>query len=183
MGILQELAEELGVEERTLRRHAALGTLRSRRLSSRRLRIADGEREYLRTHWALLDELREGLRLRPPVRLAILYGSAARGDDGPGSDVDLLISTRDQDPLAPMEVRAWLEERLGRSVDVAELDRVERDAPLLLLQALDEGRVIIDRDAQWADLRKRRRAIRARADRQFQREMAETAEAMSRIQE
>jgi hypothetical protein len=34
----------------------------------------------------------------------------------------------------------------GRNVDIAQLDRVEATAPLLLDRVLDEGRVLVDRD-------------------------------------
>jgi predicted nucleotidyltransferase len=178
MGAIQELASELDVEERTLRRAAALGTLRTRRLGPRRLQVSDAERAYLRSHWPLLSKLRQALRVRPQVRLAVLYGSAARGDDTPGSDLDLLVSFADDQPDAAMALASWLESRTDRRVDVSRLERISADSPLLLLQSLDEGRVLADRDQQWPLLRQRRRAIQARADRSYRRELRETAEAM-----
>jgi len=49
MGVVGDLAIDLGAPERTLRRAIADGAIRSRRLSARRLRLADGEVDYLRT--------------------------------------------------------------------------------------------------------------------------------------
>jgi hypothetical protein len=89
--VIQELAANLDVEERTLRRAVAQGALRTSRSGPRRLQLAPGEREYLRTHWPLLSGLRRTLRTEHDVRLAVLYGSLARGDEDAGSDLDLRL--------------------------------------------------------------------------------------------
>jgi predicted nucleotidyltransferase len=172
MGPLQELARDLGAEERTLRRAALQGTLRAHRPGPRRLRLASGEREYLRTHWQLLSQLRGALRTERRVRLAVLYGSLARGEEDPGSDIDLLVSFAADRPAASTPLAARVEHLTNRRVDIAHLTRVEADAPLLLECALDDGRVLVDRDGQWPQLRERRRAIRARAHRANHRQMA-----------
>src|SRR4051794_32433119 len=91
MAVIQDLARELSADERTLRRAASEGALRCRRPSPRRMIIDDSEREYLREHWELLAQLREALRTQPQARLAVLYGSFARGDEDSGSDLDLAI--------------------------------------------------------------------------------------------
>lgn len=178
MGAIQDLARELGAEERTLRRAAAIGALHAHRPGPRRLSISDEERSYLRSHWPLLSQLRRALRVRPQVRFALLYGSAARGDDSPDSDLDLLVALADDDAFSPMQLSVWLANQAGRNVDVARLDRVSAESPLFLLQALDEGRVIIDREELWPRLRVRRKAIRARANRQYEREMKAVAEVL-----
>ena len=166
MGSIGQLASDLGAPERSLRRAVALGTVRSRRLSERRLRLPDGEIEYLRDHWDLLAALRQALRTEPAARTVILIGSAARGDDRPGSDVDLLVDGHDREPLDRMRFGRRLEAKLGRRVDIASLDRAESD-PLTMLQVLDEGRVIVDRDDRWAGLRDRRAAVHKRATRSY----------------
>src|ERR1700722_13405254 len=89
---LAELAEELGVDPRTLRRAAADGTIHVERLSARRQRVSDVERRYMAEHWQSLSMLRGALRTEPNVRLAVLYGSVARGDDTTDSGLDLLVS-------------------------------------------------------------------------------------------
>jgi len=181
MGALQELALCLDAEERTLRRAVSQGTVRARRPGPRRLHLADGESEYLQGHWALLAELRRTLRTQRNVRLAVLYGSVARGEEDEGSDLDLLVSLAAGRPSATSRLAASLEAIASRPVDVALLSRVEARAPLLLARVLDEGRVIVDRDGQWPALRARRRSIRARADRSHRRQMAAAARAISEL--
>jgi predicted nucleotidyltransferase len=162
---LTELAEELGVDARTLRRAAADGTIRVERLSARRQRVSEAERHYMAEHWQLLSALRGALRTEPNVRLAVLYGSLSRGDDTTDSDLDLLVSLTEDRPDAAVKLAVRLERAVGREVDVARLNRVDDDAPLLLLRALDEGRVVIDRDREWTGLQARRSGVARRASR------------------
>lgn len=181
MGVIQELAAELDVEERTLRRAVSQGTVRASRSGPRRLALAAGEREYLGTHWPVLSGLRRGLRTEHGIRLAVLYGSLARGDEDAGSDLDLLISLADDRPSAAFKLAVRLERVSGRRVDLAHLERVEAQAPLLLDRVLDEGRVVVDRDGQWNRLCERRSAIRARARRDHHRQMASAARSIQEL--
>jgi predicted nucleotidyltransferase len=121
-------------------------------VSDRRQRLDDEEWGYMTGHWHLLSGLRRALRTEPNVRLAVLYGSTARGDDTPDSDLDLLVSLAQDRADAAVKLAVRIERATGRPVDVARLSRVQSRAPLLLLRALDEGRVLIDRDAEWAGL-------------------------------
>lgn len=178
MGVIQELAAELGAEERTLRRAASQGAVRCRRPRPRQLRLESGEREYLRDNWQLLAELRRALRTQRRVRLAVLYGSLARGDGDADSDLDLLVALGDDRPLASTQLSTYLEESVDRQVDVARLERVQADAPLLLDRVLAEGRVLVDRDGRWPELLSQRRAIRARAQRTYERQMAAASAAI-----
>jgi predicted nucleotidyltransferase len=165
MPTLQELAFELGVAERTLRRAVSDGLVRSETAGRRPRSITADECRYAIDHWPLLGALRRALRTEPNVRLAALYGSVARGEDTDASDVDLLVSLAEDRPDAAVKLAVRLEHALGRKVDVARLNRVERGAPLLLLQALQEGRVVMDRDTQWPQLVVRRNHISRRAAR------------------
>jgi predicted nucleotidyltransferase len=181
VGVIQELAADLDAEERTLRRAVAQGALRATRAGPRRLQLAPGEREYLRTHWPLLSELRRTLRTEHEVRLAVLYGSLARGDEDARSDLDLLVSFADGRPVAASRLAIRLQSLSGRWVDMADLERVEAQAPLLLDRVLDEGRVLIDRDGEWDRLCKHRPALRARALRAHRRQMAGAARAIEEL--
>ena len=160
---LAELARELDVDARTLRRAVADGTIRCERVSARRQRVDEDERRYATKHWPLLSALRRTLRTEPNVRLSVLYGSVARGDDTPDSDLDLLVSLGEDRPDAAVKLAVRLERALGREVDVARLNRVQDTAPLLLLRALDEGRVLLDRDDEWIGLKAHRSKIARRA--------------------
>jgi predicted nucleotidyltransferase len=162
---LGDLASELGAEERTLRRAVADGMVRCERLGPRRQRVSDEERNYAILHWQVLAKLRRALRTEPNVRLAVVYGSVARGDETPESDLDLLVSLAEDRPDAAVKLAVRLERALHREVDVTRLNRVEDSAPLLLLQALDDGRVVLDRDGQWPGLRASRGEIARRARR------------------
>src|SRR4051794_13492369 len=129
MALLREVAEELGTHERTLRRGLATGLLR--------------ELRYLRSHWRLLSALRAVLRTERGLRLAVLIGSAARGELGERSDVDVLVDGvsggwRERDRLAERLSRV-----AGRPVDLVSLEAARADL-LLLGAALREGRVLID---------------------------------------
>ncbi len=181
MGPIQQLARDLGAEERTLRRAASQGTLHAHRPGPRRLRLAPGERDYLRTHWQLLSGLRQALRTERGVRLAVLYGSLARGDEDANSDLDLLVSLAGDHPGAGLDLASRLRGATGRRVDIAHLARVEAGAPLLLDRVLDEGRVLVDRDGQWPQLRERRRAIRARAQRAHRRQMTAASRTIAEL--
>ncbi|MDO8184759.1 nucleotidyltransferase domain-containing protein [Conexibacter sp. JD483] len=129
--------------------------------------VDPGELAYLDGHWDLLAGLTGAFRTEPNVSLAVLYGSAARGDDRASSDIDLLVSFRDDVDASSSSLARRLERRLRRPVDVARYSRVRREAPFLLLQAVDEGRVLVDRDDTWASLRAARETI-ARASRRRQ---------------
>lgn len=181
MGTIQRLARDLKADERTLRRAVAQGTVHCRRLGPRRVKLPPGEAEYLRDYWELLSRLKRALRTERDVRLAVLYGSMARGDADGGSDLDLLVALADDDPLATARLAMRLGEVTDRDVDVARIDRIEATAPLLLARVLDEGRVIVDRDGLWASVHHRRRAIRARAQRSYRRQMREAAQAIAEL--
>jgi predicted nucleotidyltransferase len=143
--------------------------------------LMPGERDYLRAHWDLLSDVRRALRTERQVRLAVLYGSLARGEEDRDSDFDLLVSLAEEEQGEARELASRLSRVTGRSVDIALLDRVEATAPLLLDRVLDEGRVLVDRDELWAGLRDRRRAIRVRGLRAHRRQMASAAEAIEEL--
>lgn len=67
-----------------------------------------------------------------------VFGSAARGDAGPNSDIDFLIEvTGPTTPWFPGGIVAELEQLLGRRVDVVEPDALRES---LREQVLQEAR-------------------------------------------
>lgn len=74
----------------------------------------------------MTEKLRETLAARPEVTFAILFGSAARGELTPASDVDVAVTLREG-------IAAWdlgglavdLETAAGRPVDLVVLNRVK----------------------------------------------------------
>ena len=175
MPALQELAAELGAPERTLRRAVETRTLRCRRPTPRTLILDDAERDYVHRNWRLLQTLREALRTEPNVKLAVLFGSTARGDAGPRSDVDLLVAWKDWSRARPGALLAKLEDATGREVDLIRWEQAKK-SPLLMDQVLSEGRVIVDRGYVWSRLLAEQDRIIARG-RRHERRRAREAEA------
>ncbi|MGA7705415.1 MAG: nucleotidyltransferase domain-containing protein [Solirubrobacteraceae bacterium] len=165
---LTDLAREMGVDTRTMRRAAADGTIRCERVSPRRQSVSQNEYRYAVGHWPLLAKLRQMLRTEPNVRLAVLYGSTARGTETPSSDIDVLVALAEDRPETAVKLATRLERGLGGAVDVARLNRVRGRSPLLLLQVIDEGRVVLNRDGLWEQLRTQRAEIEQQASREHE---------------
>ncbi len=163
--MLARSAAEVGCSERTLRRHVNGGLLRGRRVVRGQLELSHAEGAYLRDHWALLSKLMTALRTERDVRLAVLFGSTATGEDTPTSDVDLLIVHRSPVWSTQAGLRIRLRRALGTSVDVVLLEQAEAQ-PSLLADVLREGRVLIDRDDLWGGLQQRRAEILAASARE-----------------
>jgi uncharacterized protein len=81
---------------------------------------------------------------RFPLSALWLFGSEARGQARPDSDVDL--ATLFSQPVASeqlFEASLDLQSLLGRSVDLVDLRRA---SPILARQVLRDGRLLVDRD-------------------------------------
>ncbi len=159
---LDQLAAEVKTSGRTLRRAAARGAIRSRRPSERRIVVPPGEYDYIRRRWPLFDRLLEELRTQPNVRLAVLFGSVARGEENVASDLDLLVAFRRDGVRARAEARERLEAAAGRRVQLVGLAEAKA-SPLLLADSLSDGRVLVDRDDEWPKLKRRERSIQQQA--------------------
>jgi predicted nucleotidyltransferase len=160
---LRELAHEVGVHERTLRRAVSSGLVRARRSSPREIALPDSEAIWVRTHWPLVASLRAMLRTEPSVALAVLFGSNARGDELEGaSDVDLLIMLRSATPGALDALSARLVKHLDLAVQLVPLEAAGRD-PQLMEEIVRDGRPLVDRQGTWARLQADRGAIHRRA--------------------
>jgi predicted nucleotidyltransferase len=114
----------------------------------------------------------------PDVRLAVVYGSVARGDDHPQSDLDLLVSFTSEEAHSSASLALALSEETGRRVQVVSLSTA-RGAPRLLMDVLDQGRVLLDRDDEMVSTeapgtRDQRQA--AVADAELDRRIAELSE-------
>jgi predicted nucleotidyltransferase len=158
-----ELARQLGTTDRTLRRLATLGMVRSSTRRGRPARALHHEESYLREHWALLSDLRAALRTEPRIVAALLFGSVARGDDTPQSDVDLAVAIDGEHDLTDLHrLRTRLARKIGRRVDLFDLDdlMVERG---LLAGVLEDGRPLVDRAYVWPRLQAARTKLMRRA--------------------
>jgi predicted nucleotidyltransferase len=136
---------------------------------------------------ALIGRLREALSGGVPrLRLALLFGSTARGTERPDSDLDIAILPEDLAiPLsAELALQARLESASGRPVDLVRIDRaspmlawrIARDAIVLFSEPPAEAtrfraRAAIEHD-EHADLR-------SEAARRYRLALARRAEAGS----
>lgn len=169
---LAMLAQTVGASERTLRRAANRGTIRAIRRSPRRVLVPSSEHEYVRRRWPLIGGLIQELRTLPNVRLATLFGSVARGDDWPKSDLDVLVQLRNDGVRERAQVADHLEAASGRAVQLVSLEDA-LGAPSLLAGALHDGRVLVDREGGWQRLKRREPEIRReaeKADRQLKKD-------------
>ena len=180
---LPDIAVQIGADERTLRRAAERGVVRCRRPGPRSLELAPGELTYLQGHWKLLSSLTRAFRTEPNADLAALYGSAARGSEDAGSDIDILVDFRDNSQSSTAALARRLETHVGVAVDVASLPHVRKNSPLLLLQVIDEGRVLLDRGETWEPLRHSRETIARAARRQMAFGRKQAAESLALLLE
>jgi predicted nucleotidyltransferase len=163
--LLDEMAHEVGVHERTLRRAVGAGLIHARRPSPRRLSVSEQERTWVRSHWPLVGQLLAVLRTEPNVPLGVLFGSVARGADVEGiSDVDLLVGLRRPAPGALDALRKRLDGQLQASVELVPLQAALRD-PVLLSEVLRDGRPLVDRAGVWPGLQAQRDQAQAQAAR------------------
>jgi predicted nucleotidyltransferase len=90
-----------------------------------------------------LDLIVAALRSGPPVRLAILFGSTARGTQRIDSDIDIGIVPKD--PELPLNEELTLQTELsrvsGRQVDLVRLDHA---STLLRWQVVRYGRALVE---------------------------------------
>jgi predicted nucleotidyltransferase len=141
------------------------GTVRCRRVGPRRVELDQNERAYLRDNWDTFTTVAEVLRTERNVRLAVIFGSIARGEADQHSDVDLLVSLVEERPMYTQQIAAGLEAALEREVDVASLRQLRKREPSLLNSIVTEGRVVIDRDGVWSQLVSESGAIERAASR------------------
>ena len=148
----------------------ALGSGAHRRPGLRQLEFTADERAYLREHWKTISAVTEVLRTERNVRLAVLFGSLARGQAGEDSDVDVLVSLAEERPMYLSYLAARLTRALGRDVEVLSLAHVCAHDPALLGAIMRDGRPLVDREGSWPALVAKRRGIertaaQARAER------------------
>lgn len=84
---------------------------------------------------AIVDKIRQSIyKTSPPGTQAILYGSVARGDDNPESDIDLLIIV-DKDTLSVRE-----EQRITTPLFLLEVQYGVNISPTVILKKEWENR-------------------------------------------
>jgi predicted nucleotidyltransferase len=102
----------------------------------------------------IVDRLRNALRGREDVELALLFGSAARGEAREDSDVDVAVLAPSVDLLA---LASALGETIGCEVDLTSLD--ERDITIPLLAEIVRDAVVLHEGKPGAHARWRAHAL------------------------
>ena len=103
---------------------------------------------------AIVDLLRNALRGREDVELALLFGSVARGAARADSDVDVAVLAPGVDLLA---LASALGEAIGSDVDLTSLD--EGDITIPLLAAIVRDAVVLHEGKPGAHARWRSHAL------------------------
>lgn len=95
--------------------------------------------------WAATEKLAAKLaRTHPEVEKVIVFGSLARDEAVPGSDVDLLIILRDSDVSLLDRMTTYMPDRFPVGMDVFpytkdEIEQMLRDGNFFIKRALTEG--------------------------------------------
>ena len=99
----------------------------------------------------LIDALRSALSPVSTLRLVVLFGSRARGDARPDSDVDLAVSFGTAPSLLDLgDVVSRCESATSLRVDVVELDGLPSSKPALAYEIARDGAVVVDtEDGFW----------------------------------
>jgi len=91
----------------------------------------------------ILKQLKNGIKKFPQVEKAWIYGSFAREDDGPKSDVDIALQTNDTFTYFDLaEVQHQLENSINRKVDVGFMDSFK---PYILEHVKPDLKLIYER--------------------------------------
>jgi predicted nucleotidyltransferase len=91
----------------------------------------------------ILKRLKNGIKKFPLVEKAWIYGSFAREDDGPKSDVDIALQTNDTFTYFDLaEVQHQLENSINRKVDVGFMDSFK---PYILEHVKPDLKLIYER--------------------------------------
>lgn len=97
--------------------------------------------------------LRQILAGFPAVRLAVLFGSTARGRRTARSDVDLGVLLEEDDPSQLWPIDAAAGTALRRTIDLVDLRRAP---PLLRFEIARDGRPLLERrDGEWVRFKAR----------------------------
>jgi predicted nucleotidyltransferase len=99
------------------------------------------------------------------VSLAVLFGSAAVGEDEQDSELDILVLLRETDVRRLAALSERITQAVSREVQLMRLADAERSAAQILA-VLEQGRVLIDRDDSWGQLQARERKLRRAARRE-----------------
>jgi len=95
-----------------------------------------------------LEGLHSALAAQPTVKLAVVFGSTARGRSGLGSDLDLALRLVPNTAASRREVVDAARRATRREIDAVDLDTAP---PLLRFQIARDGVLLVEREPpSWA---------------------------------
>ncbi len=97
---------------------------------------------------AVLGDLVDGLAALPGVERVVLFGSRARGDAAPRSDIDLAIAAPGMDPVAWSRLEELVER--AQTLLVIDLVRLETAGETLHQAIHRDGRILFQREVDAA---------------------------------
>jgi uncharacterized protein len=114
-----------------------------RKPSSPSVKVTFTDREQILK--ALENLIQEWTQQHPELEKVILFGSFARGDYFPGSDLDVLLMLENSDQPLLNRIRQFLPTHFPVDIDVfpytqAEIKRIMNDPHSLVVRALSEGK-------------------------------------------
>jgi uncharacterized protein len=118
--------------------------------SSRSVKITYFPKERVRE--ALAQYVPDIVSRRPEIKRIVLFGSVARGDAVPGSDVDLLLVLNSSSRPFLERISEYRPDRFPVGVEIfaytqEELDNMLGEGNWFLRRALSEGEVLFDKEA------------------------------------
>jgi predicted nucleotidyltransferase len=113
----------------------------------------------------LVQQLRRALGQDPTLRLVVLHGSRARRNPRPDSDIDLVVDALDSDSGHLLGLAHLVQEACGVMAQVSRLAEEREAGPAMLLDVVDQGIAIIDREGAMQQLREQRPTIEQEAGR------------------
>jgi predicted nucleotidyltransferase len=116
------------------------------------LRASEATTRYNRVVASIAQRLRDALAGRDDVRVAVLFGSRARGEATIDADVDVAVLG---DGLDRLGLAAELSRAVGLEVDVVSLD----DPPIALIEALIRDGVVVHEATRGAGAAWRSRTL------------------------
>ena len=129
----------------------------------------------------ILDALGAAIINDSGVDLFVLFGSVARGEAHPRSDIDLLLDgPTARDPPALTRLRGELWEALDHPIELLTLSEARKIAPVLA-SAIRDGLVIADRFDQWNSVLRMRDEIERDASIEVRTYPARRAAALARL--
>ena len=92
----------------------------------------------------ILEEVKNILKQKPMIKLAIVYGSFAQGKEKPDSDLDLAVAgDRVLTPDEKVDIVNLISSKIGREVDLIDLNEA---TGTVVKQAVETGVVLIKHD-------------------------------------